>query len=125
MKKGLTLAEVLLGMVILVFAFVAVLALFANCIILNESNRNLTIAVSHAQFVMEEIKDTPYSIISSGDWDWDTAQIGTEGLNALTNESITTTIIETTRLDVVVKAEWDDRGGRTRDIKLQTLITEP
>ena len=56
MKKGLTLAEVLLGMVILTFVLIAILALFANCIILNESNRNLTIALSHAQFVMEEIR---------------------------------------------------------------------
>lgn len=125
MKKGLTLAEVLLGTLILTFALVAVVALFANCIILNESSRNLTIAVSHAQLVMEEIKDTPFSGIPSGDWDWDTAQIGTEGLSALTNESITTTITGTDLLDVTVTATWDNRGGRTRNITLQTLIAEP
>lgn len=112
-------------MVILTFALVAVLALFANCIILNESSRNLTIAVSHAQFVMEKIKDTPFSSIPSGDWDWDTAQIGTEGLNALTNESITTTITGTDLLNVVVSVEWYDREREHPPITLETLITEP
>jgi len=121
MKKGLTLAEVLIGMAILTFSLVAILALFANCIILNESNRNLTIALSHTQFVMEEIKDTNFSSITSGVWDWDSR----DDLTPLTNESITTTITGTTLLNVTVKAEWDDRGGRTRDIDLQTLIAEP
>ena len=112
-------------MVISTFVFIAILALFANCIILNESNRNLTVAISHVQFVMEEIRNTNFNSILSGDWDWDIAQIGVKGLNALTDESIDTTITGTTLLNVVVKVEWDDRGGRERDIKVETLIAEP
>ena len=127
MKKGLTLAEVLLGMVILTFALVAILALFANCIILNESNRNLTIALSHGQFVMEEIKNTNFDNIPGGDWDWLTPTEITNNspLAPLTKEVVTATITGTDLLNVVVKVEWDDRGGRTRDISLQTLIAEP
>lgn len=130
-RKGFTLAEALLGMVILTFALVSVLALFANCVILNESNRNLTIAVSHAQFVMEEIKNTKFANISSGDWDWDPTQIATKGLSALTNELITTMIsLETDDLlddlwDVAVSVEWYDRKRKHPPIILRTLIAEP
>ncbi len=143
MKKGITLAEVLLGMVILTFALVAVLALFANCIISNESNRNLTIALSHVQFVMEEIKnesalESIKTKIDGGIWAWNTdSDFTDQGVNRLTNETITTCCYDSTNsvcysacppddlLDILVVDEWDDRGGRTRDISLKTLIAEP
>lgn len=125
MKKGLTLAEVLLGIILLAFAFVSVLALFASCVISNESNRNLTVALSHAQFAMEEIKNTNFLSIAGGDWDWDSEQIGEKGLNALMDESITTTITGADLLNVTIVVDWHDRGGRDRSIELKTLIAEP
>ena len=116
--------EVLLTAAFLVFTVSAILMLFANCIFLNASNRALTTATSHAQRVMEEIRGTNFSSISSGDWDWDTAQIETKGLNALANESITTTITGTTLLNVVVEVEGEGRSQRIKRVFLETLFAE-
>ena len=63
MRKGFTLIELLLAAVFLVFTISAILMLFANCIFLNATNRAITIATSHAQGVMEEIRDTNFSAI--------------------------------------------------------------
>ncbi|MCK4520153.1 MAG: type II secretion system protein [Candidatus Omnitrophica bacterium] len=152
MKKGITLAEVLLGMVILTFALVAVLALFANCIISNESNRNLTIALSHVQLVMEEIRgevEDKTTLLSLRDkidegvvWWWDEDYFPT-GLQRLPNETIVTcchnhdpvspawccppsgSCPDEDPLRIRVTSSWDDRGGRTRNISLESLITVP
>ncbi len=152
MKKGITLAEVLLGMVILTFALVAVLALFANCIISNESNRNLTIALSHAQLIIEEMrgevegKTTLLSLRDKIDegvvWCWDEDYFPT-GLQRLSNETVVTCCYNSTTavwccppsgscpdedpLRIRVTSSWDSRRGSTekRDIILETLITVP
>jgi prepilin-type N-terminal cleavage/methylation domain-containing protein len=59
-NKGLTLAEVLLASAILAFALSMILLLFMNCILLNETSRNTTLAYSAIQAKMEEIKNTPF-----------------------------------------------------------------
>lgn len=59
-KSGFTLSELLLAAAILVFVLAGLLALFANCLILNETNRNFTLAYSAIQAKMEEIKDTSF-----------------------------------------------------------------
>lgn len=56
--KALTLAELLLAAAILAFVLSSLLLVFINCIILNESSRNLTLAYSALQARMEEIKNT-------------------------------------------------------------------
>ena len=55
-----TLSELLLAAAILVFVLAGLLALFANCLISNETNRNFTLAYSAIQAKMEEIKDTSF-----------------------------------------------------------------
>ncbi len=126
-KSGFTLPELLLAAAILVFVLAGLLALFLNCLILNEANRNLTTATSHAQYVMEEIKNTGFASIKSkadnGDWDWSTATIGSKGLTALNNESIGTNATGTDLLDIVVRVEWEDRNARARNIELRSLFT--
>lgn len=143
MKKAVTLVEVLLGMVLLTFALVAVLALFANCIIMNESNRNLTIALSHAQFVMEEMRgevEGNTTLLSLRDKIEDSDFL-LAGLQKLPNETIVACCYNTTSvawccppsgscpdedpLRIRVTSSWDDRGGRTRSISLESLITVP
>ena len=57
MKRGFTLSELLLAAAILVFALTGLLLFFVNSIILNETNRNFTIAYSAIQAKMEEIKN--------------------------------------------------------------------
>lgn len=59
-KSGFTLSELLLAAAILVFVLAGLLALFTNCLISNETNRNFTLAYSAIQAKMEEIKDTSF-----------------------------------------------------------------
>jgi type II secretory pathway pseudopilin PulG len=131
-----TLSELLLAAAILVFVLAGLLALFLNCLILNEANRNLTVATSHAQYIMEEIKDAANtdftqleSRINNGDWDLNASQIQAApyNLTALSNESINTNV---TRKDennpnlliISVIVQWNDRGQRPRSAQLDTLI---
>jgi hypothetical protein len=127
--RGLTLAELLLAAGILAFVLSALLILFVNCVLLNQANRNLTLAISHAQYVMEDIKNTNFTEIKTkidiGDWDWSAADIATEGLTVLNNESIDTShgSIDDP-LEVTVSVQWEDQRQRQRQTGLRTLITK-
>lgn len=138
LKKGVTLSELLIAALIIVTSFTALLASFVACLILNEANRNLVLAVSHAQYVMEDIKNMAttsagFSAIANNgnvygntNWDWaNPAVINTKALVALKDESIETNMTGTTSLNVVVTVNWHDRGNRNRSVILETIITEP
>jgi len=131
LAKALTLAEIVITAGILALVCSMLFLSFVNCIILNESSRNLTRASSHAQYVIEDIKNADVSSLQSninnGSWDWGVADISSRGLEALDAESIDTNEIGTDPdlLDVVVNINWQDRGGRVRNITIETLITEP
>ena len=128
-RKGFTLPELLLAAAILAFVLCGLLVLFINCVFLNEANRNSTVALSHAQYVMEDIKNTDfYSIktkIDNGDWDWATPGITARGLNPLPNESIDTSHGSTDNpLEVAVTVTWQDRRQRQRQAGLRTLFAK-
>ena len=125
----MTLAELLIAAGILVFALCGLLVLFVSCSFMNEANRNLTLAVSHAQYIMEEIKDAYFSEIKiridDGDWDLSAADIATKGLSALSNESIDTSYAsDDNPLEITVDVQWQDRRQRQRQTELRTLITK-
>lgn len=130
-KKGITLIEILIAAGILTFVCSILFLTFVNCIILNESSRNLTRATAHAQYVMEDIKNSDFSSLESNignaTWDWDAAAIASRGLNALEDEVIDVNEagIDADLLNVVVNITWQDRGVRTQTISLETLIVEP
>lgn len=133
-KKGFTLSELLLVSAILAFVLCAILLTFISCTLLNEANRNLTVAISHAEYVMEEImvkiKDKDIDLadiqsnITAGYWDWDSAAINAKELSPLRNEVIDTVSSGTDPLDVVVTVNWQDQSGRARSTFLETLFTE-
>ncbi len=132
MRRGLTLAELMIAAFIIVFSVSAILLLFMNCIFMNTASRNVTLATSHAQYVLEEIRNTTpftniYSLILAGGingWDWDAATIEQRGLAVLDNELITTTAPDgdVNPLNVRVTLTWMDDGVRQRSIALDTLI---
>lgn len=127
-KKGFTLAELLLAVSILAFALTALLSVYINCILLNDSNRNLTIALTHAQFALEEVKNTFFSniITNYNGVTWNQADIITKGLTVLNAEQIDFTAAEeggdANYLNVTVAVLWEDRNGRDRSTSLQTMI---
>jgi hypothetical protein len=129
--KAFSFPELLLAAAIFAFAFGALVLGFITCAFLNDSSRSLTQATIHAQYVMEEIKDTNFSEITSkinGDppyWDWDSAEIANQGLLVLNGETIDTQVTGTDLLDIVVTVSWKDRKARDRDIALETLLAEP
>jgi len=123
MKKSLALAELLLATAIAAVVLSILLFLFVSCINLNGSNRNLTIALTHAQYVMEEIKNTNFSNITSASWA--NTEVASRGLTPLDNEAIIITVSGTNTLDTEVRVNWNDKTGRVRNVALRTLIVEP
>ena len=122
--KGFTLIELFVAVGILVFVLCGLLVLFNNCVFLNRTNRNLTIAMSHAQYVMEDIKNTPSDQIAAnidaGVWNWNTdLQFTNNNLIRLTNEAIITTyVLASNPLQVSVVVTWDDpRPGLQTDLR--------
>jgi len=137
-NKGFTLAELLLATSILAISLTAILLVYINCVLLNDSNRNLTIALTHAQFALEEIKNTSFSNIdnyngftwldngSDPGFIYDTLNARSTGLTALNNEQIDFTVTneggDANFLNVTAAVSWEDRNGRDRSTSLQTLI---
>ena len=128
-KKSFTLTELLLTAGLIVFALSSLLLFFLGNIFLNEANRYLTVAVTHAQYVMEEIKNTNFnnveSKINNGDWDWRPSAIESQGCNALSNETIDPGVTGTGLLDITVTVKWQEWGGRERTTALETLLAQP
>ena len=114
---------------ILVFALAGLLFLFISCMLLNESSRNRSIAITHAQFVLEEIKNTNFDVIetniNAGNWNWDEAEIENENLPVLKSEAIETTVSASgDPAGVLVTVSWQDRLGAYRNITLNSLFTD-
>lgn len=123
MKKGLTLAELMIAAFIMVFSVSAILLLFMNCIFMNTASRNTTVATSHAQYLLEEIRNTPFASIPAT-WDGQTRDSlnNPEGFSLLDNESIIISAPSADPIQVTVDVYWYDDGVRARSIELQTLI---
>jgi Tfp pilus assembly protein PilE len=130
-SKGVTLIETVLAVAIMLFVFSGILTLFVHCTFLNETNRNLSSAMVHSQYIMEQIIDTTFyqieSNINNGNWDLDENDIESApyDLTALKNESIDTQVFQSGNpLGVSVRVDWSDRWGRARFTTLETLATD-
>ena len=64
MRRAFTLAELMISSGILSLLLCGLLAVFINCILLNETNRNIALAYSSLQGKMEEIKKAAFSSLS-------------------------------------------------------------
>lgn len=126
-NKSFTLPELLISAVIMGMAFTMILEVYAHCSSLEEAGRNLIVATSHANFVMEDIRNTNFSSISaninSGNWNWNSTNITSAQLTPLNNESISTQVSGTNPLDVTVTVTWRDRQQKNRTKVLETLIS--
>lgn len=125
--SGFTLAELLIATSILSFALTQILILFMNCMASNEASRNLSTAVTHAEYVLEDVRNTDFSnvaaSIANGSFNYaDAAAVTAAGLQALKSETITAQSSGTNPLNVTVTVSWQDHGGRSRTRSLQTII---
>ncbi len=131
MKKSMTIAEVLLAAIFLAVVLSGILMLFVNCMLLNEANRNSTVAITHAQYVMEEIRSTSFTsiqaIANNGTWDLNAIELAASPYNlaVLNVEIIDTTVTSVGNLlDVAIDISWEDRRGRVRSDQLRTQIAD-
>ncbi|MFH1451534.1 MAG: type II secretion system protein [bacterium] len=128
-EKAFTLSELMVSALILALILVSIVVVLTNINLLNEANRNLTIAVTHAGFLIEEIKNASFtgleSAIDSDVWDFTSAQLSaTYGLSGLNNESVDTKVEQSgDPLEISVAVNWTDISQRNRSITLSTLRT--
>lgn len=137
MKKALTIPEVLIAAIFLAVVLSGILMLFINCMLLNEANRNSTVAITHSQYIMEEIRSTAFASlqdIADGDpcpWNLDADDLQASPYNLdeekeiLANEEIKTSVKDIgDLLEVTVDVSWQDRRGRDRSEQLVTRIAD-
>ncbi len=126
-KQAFTLVELLMLALVTAYVLSVILTTFVNTTALNESSRNLTTATTHAELIMESIKDTAFATIASnitaGVWNWDTAAVTSNGLAALNSGSIAATSSGTNPLTITVTVSWKDVKGRSRSRALMTLMS--
>lgn len=122
--------EIMVAVGVLAVTLVGLLALFVNCLFLNEASRNLTFASSHAQYVLEDVRNSAFAdftslktAINNGNWDWDSGEINAKGLIALKNEQIDTQASDTNPLQVTVLVTWKNNRGQDVNTSLNTKIT--
>jgi len=129
MSKGFTLMELMIAAAILILALVGLLGVFIGSFGLVESAENLTIAVNHAQSVVEQMRDYNIpALVTSQNWTtWAQADYPSGGgCNTLQSESIQATYPSGTSadpLEIMITVNWSE-AGRQRSVELTTLLAE-
>ncbi len=132
--KGFTLAELLLSAAILAFVLTGLLLLFISCSLLNEANRNMSIATSHAEYILEDIRSASFTGLETrinnngtNGWDLNSIQLQSSPYNftTLAAEGITTSVFQSGNpLGISVEVAWQDRGQKDRAVELRTYFTD-
>ena len=121
--------ELMIAIFILVIGIGSLIAVFVNCLWLNEQARNLTVATSHAEYVLEEIRDIGFSEIAGKDEDWWSAWVANTvenaELNTLPQENISVSVSDPDLdpLTITVTVGWVERN-RNRTESLTTEVTQ-
>lgn len=130
-NRGFTLVEVMMAMVIFTGSLAALIAIYGSTGRLSESSRNLSQAINDARIVMEAIRNTAQNggltgaagvtgVYAQGN------NLATPlGLASLQNETITVTYgnVATDPLPLTLQVSWQEAGGRTRTVSLDTTVT--
>lgn len=111
-RMGFTLIELMIAVGVLVIAFLGLLGVFTACLELNETSKNLTIALHGAQRKMEEIRDHNFGQIYSN-YTGSGANFELAGLPDADSEgSIVVDNSDPELLQVTVTVCWKQKRGR-------------
>jgi len=120
--QGMTLAEVLLAAFILTTAIAGAFLFFSQAMISSELSRDITVATSHAEYILEEMqeKDTLGEVVTK---DWNQFAID-NGLKTLPQETINVQFANefSNPVDAHVTVAWVK--GRANKVSLDTKITK-
>ncbi len=130
-KKGLTLVELLIVVLVVCMAIAATLECFSQIVYLTEVARNTSVAVSDVRDMIEEIASTPFDFIVGNFPDGDIdGPPGNDYSNVaggynLNNEHIVVNYVDedSDPLEIMVTAGWTDIRGHHRSIQLSTFRT--
>ena len=108
-KKGFTLFELMIAIVIGALTLTALVEGFVGIMVLNEMSREKTIAINHAQYVMEQFQDTNFSNLTTTDW---TTWATNNGYNTLDNEQINVSFnaLATDLFEITTTVTWQTRN---------------
>jgi len=122
-KKGFTLVELLIAVLILAGAIGGALMLYTTSMISSQQAWDTTVAVSHGEHVLEEMqaRDSLDSILTVNWKSW----VREQKLNTLPDEVIEVTFADPDNdpLDVQVQVDWV-RKARAQNVMLKTKITK-
>ena len=120
-NRGLTLPELLLAVFILSVGIVSTLLFFSNAMISTEYARDITVATSHAEYILEEMQ-TRDSLINITLTDW-ASWAQNEGLNSLPHETfnVSFTNMLISPIDIETTVSWI-RRARTYNVTLTTKL---
>lgn len=117
LRKGFTLAELLISLTILALVISGILQLLIVCLLANTTNNNLVIASNDAQYVLETIKGLPYGDVAS-------CSFPSFSFNNLIDENVATACTGENRMTkVTVTVTWKDRNVQ-KSFALSTRIAE-
>ena len=123
-EAAFTLIELMIGASILAFVLTALLLAITNYSRFSKMARDITVACDHAEYVLEEIKNSPISNITATNWRQWARDQNLTGLDFGANlETINVTTSGTNPLLVNLRVSWDDRGA-TRGIDFYTKVSE-
>ena len=137
-KRGFTLIEVCIGIIILGYAMIIVAKLFGSVTISAKASEFETLASNFARAKMEDLKNRTYDSLPDGVWTSDVWAVDiSQGLTKtgtlVFNRQVKITYMQTVggvlttsstdqglkRVDVMVV--WDERG-KTRDMEFTSLV---
>lgn len=119
MKKGFTLLEVLISLIILVVGVIAIIWAFSSGIFASTDVENVDLALNIAQANMETIKDKAFADI---DTDIEISSlVSNQGFSDFT---VTGDVAEGNNpMQVDVTVAWNVKGGQT-NVTLTTLVVD-
>lgn len=127
-KKGLTFVELLMAVGVMGFILTAMVRFFMEMMVLNTLSRDTTLAVSHAEYILEDIRSSSGVLttqIDNHEWDWDNdAAFSSRCLMRIRNETIDVSYDPTqTPPPITVSVNWDMDNGRHTGLAFVTLDT--